>query len=103
VGGNVLSDQRNAGLQNEAYDKQGMLTAIRKQFRIDWHGIHGANHWARVLHHGMAIGAERSADLLIVELYFSEVVLSPSTPYRLGLRPAVFKPLELYVLPFYEP
>jgi uncharacterized protein len=64
-----LSKQRDAGLQNEAYDKQGMLTAIREQFKIDWHGIHGANHWARVLHHGMAIGTERSADLLVVELF----------------------------------
>jgi uncharacterized protein len=69
LGGIVLRDQRDAGLQIEAYDKPGMLTAIREQFRIDWHGIHGANHWARVLHHGMAIGTERSADLLVVELF----------------------------------
>jgi uncharacterized protein len=51
------------------YNKQGMLTAVREQFRIDWHGIHGANHWARVMHHGMVIGTERSADLLVVELF----------------------------------
>jgi uncharacterized protein len=69
LGGVVLSEQRDVGLQKEAYDKQGMLTAIREQFKIDWHGIHGANHWARVLHHGMAIGTERSADLLVVELF----------------------------------
>ena len=64
-----MSGQIDTGLQCEAYDKQGMLTAIREQFKIDWHGIHGANHWARVLHHGMAIGTERSADLLVVELF----------------------------------
>jgi uncharacterized protein len=53
----------------EQYDKQGMIAAIREQFRISWHGIHGANHWARVLHHGITIGTERSADLLVIELF----------------------------------
>jgi uncharacterized protein len=64
-----LDINTNESVQREVYDKQGMLTAIREQFRIDWHGIHGANHWARVLHHGMAIGTERSADLLVIELF----------------------------------
>ena len=53
----------------ETYDKQGMLKAIREQFKVSWHGIHGANHWARVLHHGITIGTERSADLLVIELF----------------------------------
>ena len=53
----------------ETYDKQSMLTAIRKQFKINWNGIHGANHWARVLHHGITLGTERSADLLVIELF----------------------------------
>jgi uncharacterized protein len=65
----VLSIKKEATLQKETYDKQGMIAAIREQFRISWHGIHGANHWARVLHHGMTIGTERSADLLVVELF----------------------------------
>ena len=56
-------------LTTDIYDKQGMLAAIREQFKINWHGIHGANHWARVLHHGMTIGTERSADLLVIELF----------------------------------
>jgi uncharacterized protein len=56
-------------LTREQYDKQGMIAAIREQFRISWHGIHGANHWARVLHHGIIIGTERSADLLVIELF----------------------------------
>jgi len=53
----------------EPYDKQGMLKAIREQFKVGWHGIHGANHWARVLQHGITIGTERSADLLVIELF----------------------------------
>jgi uncharacterized protein len=56
-------------LAPELYDKQGKLAAIREQFKINWHGIHGANPWARVLHHGTAIGSERSADLLVVEFF----------------------------------
>jgi uncharacterized protein len=51
------------------YDKKSLLDEIQLQFRIDWHGIHGANHWARVLNHGLAIGKTVNADLLVVELF----------------------------------
>lgn len=51
------------------YDKKGLLDEIQLQFRIDWHGIHGANHWARVLNHGIAIGEVVNADSLVVELF----------------------------------
>ena len=64
-----MSIKKDVTLQKEAYDKQGMIAAIREQFKISWHGIHGANHWARVLHHGITIGTERSADLLVIELF----------------------------------
>lgn len=53
----------------DSYDKTGLLKEIRQQFKVDWHGIHGANHWARVRHHGLAIATERQADLLVVELF----------------------------------
>ena len=64
-----LAIDTNESVHGEVYDKQGMIAAIREQFKISWHGIHGANHWARVLHHGMNIGTERGADLLVVELF----------------------------------
>ncbi|MCD8516685.1 MAG: hypothetical protein LRY61_05360 [Burkholderiaceae bacterium] len=51
------------------YDQTGLLAHIREQFRISWHGTHGANHWARVLHHGKHIAAQTGADLLVVELF----------------------------------
>jgi uncharacterized protein len=51
------------------YDRFGLMGLIRSEFKIDWHGIHGANHWARVLHHGKNIGALRKADLIVVELF----------------------------------
>lgn len=51
------------------YDRSGLVGLIRSEFKIDWQGIHGANHWARVLHHGKNIGALRKADLIVVELF----------------------------------
>lgn len=51
------------------YQRPQLLQNIRDQFKIDWHGVHGANHWARVLHHGQRIGKARAADLLVVELF----------------------------------
>ena len=51
------------------YDRPGLITLIKSEFSLDWHGIHGANHWARVLHHGKNIGQLRQADLLVVELF----------------------------------
>ena len=51
------------------YQRTELLKHIRDQFKIDWHGIHGANHWARVLHHGQRIAKVRDGDLLVVELF----------------------------------
>jgi uncharacterized protein len=42
---------------------------LRRQFRIDWYGLHGAAHWARVRHYGLAIGRDSGADLVLVELF----------------------------------
>ena len=51
------------------YDRSGLIALIKSEFKIDWQGIHGANHWARVLHHGKNIGQLRKADLMVVELF----------------------------------
>ena len=51
------------------YDRNGLITLIKSEFKLDWQGIHGANHWARVLHHGKHIGRSRNADPLVVELF----------------------------------
>ena len=53
----------------EPYDRAGLIALIKSEFMLDWGGIHGANHWARVLHHGKTIGELRQADLLVVELF----------------------------------
>jgi len=51
------------------FDRIGLIALIKSEFKLDWQGIHGANHWARVLHHGKNIGQIRKADLLVVELF----------------------------------
>lgn len=53
----------------EPYDRIGLIALIKSEFKLDWSGIHGANHWARVLRHGKTIGELRQADLLVVELF----------------------------------
>ena len=47
------------------YDRTGLIGLIKSEFALDWQGIHGANHWARVLHHGKNIGQIRKADLCL--------------------------------------
>ena len=51
------------------YDRTGLIAKIKSEFKLDWQGVHGANHWARVLNHGKNIGQIRKADLLVVELF----------------------------------
>jgi hypothetical protein len=50
------------------YCRNTLLKQLQSQFKIDWHGLHGANHWARVFHHGKFIAEKRDADLLVVEM-----------------------------------
>ncbi|MBI4967721.1 MAG: hypothetical protein HZC25_06335 [Rhodospirillales bacterium] len=42
---------------------------MRVQFRLDWRGLHGFGHWARVCERGLGLAARRGADPLLVELF----------------------------------
>lgn len=55
--------------ETSTFDRSGLLKEILSQFRISKNGVHGPSHWARVRHHGLAVGAEVGADLLVVELF----------------------------------
>jgi uncharacterized protein len=46
-----------------------LLRLIRKEFRLDWQGIHGAPHWARVRQNGLLLCKRTGADPLVVELF----------------------------------
>ena len=45
------------------------IQAIRKEFRLDWRGIHGVGHWARVRANGLTIAAANSANKRVVEYF----------------------------------
>lgn len=51
------------------FDRIALLGLILRQFRINRHGEHGPNHWARVRKHGLTVGAATGSDLLVVELF----------------------------------
>lgn len=50
-------------------DRPRLLATVLDRFVLDPKGIHGVSHWARVRYHGLRIGRERGADLLLVELF----------------------------------
>lgn len=49
--------------------KHTLLRAIAAQYKLDWHGIHGAAHWARVRMNGLAIAHIHGADTTVIELF----------------------------------
>ncbi len=51
------------------FDKKSLLDLIVGRLKINKDGIHGTSHWARVRHHGLTVGKERDADLLVIELF----------------------------------
>jgi uncharacterized protein len=46
-----------------------LLDAIRQQYRLEWNGIHGISHWARVRTIGLRLAAQTGADPDVVELF----------------------------------
>lgn len=45
------------------------VSVIRQQFALDWSGIHGAPHWARVWNNGLRLAEHTGARLDVVELF----------------------------------
>ena len=46
-----------------------LMEFARSEFRLDWHGIHGAGHWARVRHNGLMLAAHTGANPRVVEYF----------------------------------
>jgi len=46
-----------------------LIEIIRAQFRLDWHGIHGARHWSRVRENGLRLATQTGARSDVVELF----------------------------------
>ena len=50
-------------------DRAALLKHLRGRFAINWHGDHGASHWARVRNNGLMIAAATGANTAVVELF----------------------------------
>jgi uncharacterized protein len=46
-----------------------LIVAVKEQLRINWRGIHGISHWARVYENGLLLAAHTGADTRVVELF----------------------------------
>ena len=46
-----------------------LLTDIKRQFRVNWFGIHGISHWARVFDNGMKLASLNDANKTVVQLF----------------------------------
>ncbi len=50
-------------------DRRGLIARLRAEFALDWRGIHGAAHWARVRSAGLGLAGVTEADREVVELF----------------------------------
>jgi uncharacterized protein len=46
-----------------------LVDFLEHEFRLDWRGIHGAPHWARVRWNGLQLAALNGANARVVELF----------------------------------
>lgn len=46
-----------------------LIPRLRKQFKLNWRGIHGVSHWARVRQNGLLLSESTGANTAIVELF----------------------------------
>ena len=49
--------------------RRALLRVVRARFRLDWQGIHGVPHWARVRWNGLSMAAVNGARADVVELF----------------------------------
>ncbi|MEZ5571087.1 MAG: hypothetical protein R3E64_03600 [Halioglobus sp.] len=48
---------------------QHLIAFARKEFRLDWDGIHGAPHWSRVRHNGLLLAEHTGANTRVLEYF----------------------------------
>ena len=61
-----------------------LIDAIRDQFHINWSGIHGISHWARVYDIGMKLTDRTEANREVVQLF---AIFHDSCRYTEGIDP----------------
>lgn len=50
-------------------NKPALLRELRRRFALDWRGLHGAPHWARVRRIGLRLAPLTGADATVVEAF----------------------------------
>lgn len=50
-------------------DRRRLFQRLRREFRLDWTGIHGPSHWARVRRIGLDLAPRTGADRNVVEAF----------------------------------
>lgn len=53
----------------EGINQQPILEAVFKQYQLYWRGIHGVEHWARVMYNGLILADQVGADRRVVTLF----------------------------------
>ena len=48
---------------------QDLINVLKWNFRLNWNGIHGVSHWARVRNNGLRIAKENGANQKVVECF----------------------------------
>lgn len=48
---------------------RALLALLRERFALDWRGIHGAPHWARVRKNGLVLAERTGASRRVVSLF----------------------------------
>lgn len=46
-----------------------LLTKVKEQYRLSWHGIHGVIHWSRVYINGMKLAEQHGVNRNVVQLF----------------------------------
>ncbi len=60
---------RSTEISVEAPLPPGLVGRVRQAFRLDWQGVHGAGHWARVAFHGRRIAGELGVPSRVPRLF----------------------------------
>jgi uncharacterized protein len=47
----------------------GLICMLKRKFQLEWNGLHGAGHWARVRQNGLTLAGLTGADCTVVEYF----------------------------------
>lgn len=56
-------------LRSTGIIKPRLLATLRREFTLDWNGIHGIGHWGRVRANGLRLAGITGANARVVELF----------------------------------